>query len=89
MSVGNRTAKVKAEGNQNKLQTDYSKVKKKSLCINVVLEIITNVDMYRWKNCKDFFENDGNEWRELLQFSKDSNIKKDKKRMVRNDFVAL
>lgn len=45
--------------------------------------------MYRWKNCKDFFENDGNEQRELLQFSKDSNIKKDNKRMVRNDFAAL
>lgn len=28
MSVGNRTVKVKAEENQNKLQTDYSKVKK-------------------------------------------------------------
>lgn len=47
MSVGNKAVEIKAEGNQSKLQTDHSKVKEKDLCINVFLEIITNVDIYR------------------------------------------
>lgn len=76
MLVGKKTMEIKAEGSQSKLQIDYSKVKKKGLCINVFLEIITNVNIYRWKNREDSFEDDGNEQRELLQFSKNSNIKK-------------
>lgn len=89
MSVGNKTVEIKADGNQSKLQTDYSKVKKKGLCINVFLEIITNVDIYRWKNREDFLENDGNEQRELLQFSKDANMKKDNERMVLEMTVSI
>lgn len=90
MSVGNKAVEIKAEGNQSKLQTDHSKVKEKDLCINVFLEIITNVDICRWKTRKDFFENNGNEQREscyslvkiLLQ-------KKDNERMVLEMTVSI